>query len=195
MEIASNIHYLTVPGLASSGPKHWQTIWEKQHPDLFTRVEQDNWDLPVRTDWVEKLQIYVKSLTQPTILVAHSLGCITVAHWAKTYFSPLIKAALLVAPADAELSERLNFVEGFTPIPTIKLPFQSLTVASTNDIYASIARSEQFSNNWGSEFINIGAKGHINASSGFGAWEEGKIVLNELTNAVIKTSNNSLQLA
>jgi predicted alpha/beta hydrolase family esterase len=193
MKISSNINFLTIPGLASSGPKHWQTIWEKQHPYLFTRVEQHNWDLPVCTEWVEKLQSYIENLNQPTILVAHSLGCLTVAHWAQKYFSPFVKGALLVAPADAEYSERLNFVEGFSPIPGKPLPFESVVVASTNDIYASIERSAYFANTWGSTFLNIGDKGHINASSGFGEWTEGKVILNQFVN--ILTDPFQLQCA
>ncbi|WP_165372179.1 RBBP9/YdeN family alpha/beta hydrolase [Emticicia agri] len=186
MKLSSNINFLTIPGLASSGPKHWQTIWEKQYPYLFERVEQDNWDLPVCTAWVEKLQNYVEQLTQPTVLVAHSMGCLTVAHWSQQYYSPLVKGALLVAPADAEYSERLNFVEGFNPIPAKPLPFDSVVVASTNDIYATIERSEYFANTWGSTFLNIGAKGHINASSGFGEWKEGKVILNQFVNMLIE---------
>lgn len=193
MKTSSNINFLTIPGLASSGPRHWQTIWEKQHPYLFTRVEQDNWDLPVRDEWVEKLQIYIENLKEPTILVAHSMGCLTVVHWAQKYFSPLVKGALLVAPADAEYSERLNFVEGFNPIPDKALPFESVLIASTNDIYASIERSEYFADVWGSTFLNIGAKGHINASSGFGEWEEGKIILNQFANTL--TDSFQLQCA
>lgn len=182
MNLSSNINFLTIPGLASSGAKHWQTIWEKQHPYLFNRVEQDNWDLPVLSAWVEKLQSYIENLRQPTVLVAHSLGCLTVAHWAQQYDSPLVKGALLVAPADAEYAERLSFVEGFNPIPVTALPFESVVVASTNDIYASIERSEYFANNWGSTFLNIGAQGHINASSGFGEWKEGKVILDRFVN-------------
>lgn len=175
-----SVHFLTVPGLASSGPQHWQTIWENQYPHLFTRVEQENWDWPVKNDWVEKLQESISVLTSPTILVAHSLGCITVAHWANEYASANIAGALLVAPADAELSKRLNFVIGFTPIPVRQFSFRSIVVASTNDIYATISRSKMFASNWGSEFVNIGKKGHINAVSGLNDWAEGKEILERL---------------
>jgi len=175
--------FLTVPGLAGSGPQHWQTIWETQHPDSFTRIEQDNWDWPVKTDWVARLQEVISELTEPSILVAHSLGCITVVHWAAQFSSPWIEGALLVAPADAELSKRLNFVEGFTPIPAIPLNFKSIVVASTNDIYASIKRSQVFAEAWGSEFINLGKKGHINAVSGLNDWQEGKTILKQLVSS------------
>lgn len=168
-----NIRILTVPGLASSGPKHWQTLWEKKYPKVFSRVEQQNWDLPDCETWVEKLNSEIQNDEKPTYLVAHSLGCITVAHWAKRYYNPNIIGAFLVAPADAEKSKNLNFVTGFNPIPTKRLPFESILIASTNDIYTSIDRSKEFAEAWGSEFINIGKKGHINASSSIGFWEEG----------------------
>jgi len=176
-----SVHFLTVPGLASSGPNHWQTIWETQYPQFFTRSEQINWDWPVKDEWVSRLQENIRKITEPTVLVAHSLGCITVAHWAQEYTSEFIKGALLVAPADAELSKRLNFVVGFTPIPVKKLPFPSIVVASNNDIYANIGRSELFAGNWESEFINIGRKGHINAVSKLHDWPEGKLILQRLS--------------
>jgi predicted alpha/beta hydrolase family esterase len=173
--------FLTIPGLASSGPNHWQTIWETQYPHLFTRTEQDNWDWPEKDKWVPRLQETISKLTEPTVLVAHSLGCITVAHWAQEFQSDHVVGALLVAPADAELSKRLNFVVGFRPIPTKPLPFKSIVVASTNDIYASISRSEHFAKTWGSEFVNVGKKGHINAVSNLEDWPSGKQILQRLS--------------
>jgi predicted alpha/beta hydrolase family esterase len=172
--------FLTVPGLASSGPNHWQTIWEMQSPTLFTRVQQVNWDWPVKDEWVVKLEEDIRRLREPTVLVAHSLGCITVAHWAREYSSPMIKGALLVAPADAELSKRLAFVVGFRPIPNMRFSFKSIVVASTNDMYAELERSRKFANDWGSEFINVGNQGHINAVSGLGDWPQGKAILKTL---------------
>lgn len=175
------MHFLTVPGLASSGPQHWQTIWEKQYPHRFSRVQQQNWDWPIKEDWVTQLQIQINNLTGPTVLIGHSLGCITIAHWAQQFNSAHIKGALLVAPADAEMSKRLNFVVGFTPIPVKPFDFKSVVVASTNDMYATITRSKAFAGNWGSDFINVGRKGHINAVSGLEDWEEGKEILESLS--------------
>ncbi|WP_109740956.1 RBBP9/YdeN family alpha/beta hydrolase [Arcicella aurantiaca] len=166
--------FLVVPGLGSSGINHWQTLWEKQYSNNFKRVEQNNWDLPVCDVWIKKLSEEVNKLTKPTYLVAHSLGCLTVVHWANNYFSEKIKGAFLVAPADAESSRRLSFLDGFSPIPKEKLPFESIVIASTTDQYATIDRSAEFANAWGSQFINIGKKGHINANSNIGIWEEGQ---------------------
>jgi predicted alpha/beta hydrolase family esterase len=174
-------NFLTVPGLGSSGLAHWQSLWEKQYPEMFHRVEQINWDLPVCQEWVEKLDEEVRNLTKSTYLIAHSLGCLTVVHWAEKYNSKKIRGAFLVAPPDVENSKRLSFIEGFSPIPTGKLPFESVVIASTTDQYASIERANQFAQTWGSTFINIGKKGHINATSNLGHWEEGQELLKNFT--------------
>lgn len=177
-----NIKFLTVPGLGSSGLTHWQSLWEKESPERFKRIEQSSWDLPVRDLWVQHIAKEIQKLDAPTYLIAHSLGCMAVVHWANQYDSDKIKGAFLVAPADVEMSKRLSFLEGFNPIPRTKLPFESIVIASINDQYASIERSEEFANAWGSKFINIGRKGHINASSNLGNWEEGLGLLRNFIN-------------
>tara|TARA_R110002124_G_scaffold26678_1_gene95913 strand:- start:1509 stop:2060 length:552 start_codon:yes stop_codon:yes gene_type:complete len=176
-----SVPFLTLPGLACSGPNHWQSIWEQQHPELFHRVEQENWDWPVKEDWVLRLQQEVSKLTEPAYLVAHSMGCITAVHWAQQFTSDNIQGAFLVAPADTDESKRLNFVVGFRPIPLVKLPFKSIVIASSNDIYASFDRSQYFAEKWGSEFVDIGKKGHINAVSGLGDWQFGKTILSNFS--------------
>ncbi len=95
---------LTVPGLAGSGPDHWQTLWERKFPTTFRRVEQENWDLPDCETWVEKLNDEIQKTDKPTYLVAHSLGCITVVHWANQFVNRNILGALLVAPADRQFT-------------------------------------------------------------------------------------------
>lgn len=174
--------YLTVPGVTNSSPQHWQSLWEKEFPDRFRRIEQEEWDASVCADWIEKIESDVKEANpESVVLVAHSLGCTAVAHWARK-FGTKIKGAFLVAPSDCE-AETYNFdTKGFAPIPLEKLPFKSLVVASTNDEYISIERAKQFANAWGSEFIKVGAKGHINAGAGFGRWDEGLEILKRLKN-------------
>ena len=46
-------------------------------------------------------------------------------------------------------------------------------VASTTDEWTTLARVRQFAEAWGSELLDIGAAGHINAASGYGAWPAG----------------------
>jgi len=171
--------YLIIPGYKNSGPEHWQTLWQKQYPLQFTRVEQYNWSAPVKEDWIGRINEYVEKLSEPAIIVAHSLGCIAVAHWAIHHQSDNIVGALLVAPADVNnTSNRL--LQNFAPVPLNKFPFKSIVVASTNDPHVSTYDAAIFAANWGSRFVCIGEKGHINAASELNDWKEGLTLLNSL---------------
>jgi uncharacterized protein len=173
--------YLTVPGVTNSSPQHWQSLWEKEFPEKFRRIEQAEWNAPVCDDWTATIEAEVQQEESPerVVLVAHSLGCTAVVQWAKR-FGTRIKGAFLVAPSDCE-AETYNFdTKGFAPIPLEKLPFPSLVIASTNDEYISLPRATQFADAWGSELINVGAKGHINLGAGFGEWNDGLVLLKKL---------------
>jgi len=173
-----NSTILIVPGLGSSGPEHWQSIWQNRFG--FKRVEQQDWKTPVCADWIEKIQNDVQKYNPAeVILVAHSLACGAVAHWANRY-KIKIKGALLVAPADPEAVSFPPEPTGFSPIPLNKLPFRSIIVISTTDPFASVGRAELFAESWGSELVNIGDAGHINISSGFGEWDAGLDILKQL---------------
>jgi uncharacterized protein len=177
MTFQSNI--LILPGLGSSGAQHWQTLWEKQFPN-FVRVEQEDWETPRRADWVATLHKKILEFPASTVLlVGHSLACTLVAYWAQQYQYP-IKGALLVAPSDTEADTYPAGTEGFTPVPTDKLSFPSIVVASTNDFYVALERAIFFANAWGSELVNIGEAGHINVASGFGQWDFGLELLKRL---------------
>lgn len=162
---------LILPGIGNSGPDHWQSIWEQAHPG-FVRVQQRDWDNPVCADWVAAIEQAAKAAGPDVVLVAHSLACLAVAHWAAKPHAP-IKAALLVAVPDAT---GLNFPReavGFSVTPTRPFSFSSTVVISSDDPYGSPAHSERLATAWGSRVVHVGNCGHINASSGLGAWEAG----------------------
>ena len=97
-EVALRI--LMVPGYMGSGPEHWQRQWERADPAI-ERVEQEDWARPERSAWVSRLDEYLGDDPHDTILVAHSLGCSTVAAWAaQKNAGSSVAGALLVAPAD-----------------------------------------------------------------------------------------------
>ena len=172
--------YLIVPGVTNSSENHWQSRWEREYPDRFRRIQQAEWDKPVCSDWIAKIETDVQAVgPENIVLVAHSLGCPTVAHWAKT-FGTKIKGAFLVAPSDCEAETYTFDTKGFAPIPLERLPFPSMVVASTNDEYITLERAVQFADAWGSELINVGEKGHINPGAGFGEWNEGLELLKRL---------------
>lgn len=165
------INYFTVPGLGGSGAEHWQTWFEKTQQHI-TRIEQHNWDSPDIDQWVENLEEVI-SAYQPdsVVLAAHSLGCLTVAEWARRYRKK-IKGALLVAPPDVDVVRKeLHILTNHNPITPINFP--TIVVSSTNDPWAAINTAEDYAQKWGSKFINIGQAGHINAASGHYSWQQG----------------------
>ncbi|RPD47003.1 alpha/beta hydrolase [Hymenobacter sediminis] len=168
---------LTVPGLGSSGSEHWQTYWEQHYG--YQRVQQRDWDNPICEDWVQNLEAAVAAAGSGVVLVAHSLACATIVHWAQTT-QHQIKAALLVAPADVDRPDFPPEVTGFAPMPLVRLPFASVVVASTNDEYVTLVRAQQFAEAWGSRLVNVGALGHINSESGLRLWPQGHTLLQEL---------------
>ena len=61
---------LVLPGWQGSGPSHWQSLWELRHG--YRRVEQHDWDRPLRGDWIARLEDVVLGCDEPAVLVASS---------------------------------------------------------------------------------------------------------------------------
>jgi len=172
---------LLVPGLGGSGPKHWQSRWQQSRPGC-SFVKQNNWNLPDCQAWLTGLDAAIRACPTPPIVVAHSLGCALVAHWAAhTTTDTLIQGALLVAPADVDSDLHTPpETKVFAPMPMTRLAFPATVVASTTDSYVDVQRAQVFATAWGAEFVNIGAHGHINADSRLDDWDEGWRLLDDL---------------
>lgn len=169
-------NYIIIPGLGNSGPEHWQSYFEKSGSN-FTRINQKEWDKPDCNDWVETIDNRLSRYDlNSVILIGHSLGCVTIAHWAKRY-KKNVKGAMLVAPSDLESPLYTFPAKGFDPIPLERLNFKTIVVASTDDPWVTIERAKFFATCWDSKYIEIGAAGHINTASGFGPWERGLDIL------------------
>lgn len=173
---------LLVPPWENAGAEHWMSIWQQKYPS-FLRVEQRDWMKPKRAEWVAMLDRYISEQTKSLILVAHSLGTMTLAHWANE-FSRRIAGAFLVAPPDVERADTPPEIKNFAPVPLSKFKFPSLVIASENDNYISIDRARFFAGAWGSHFIKIGKAGHINAKSGHGKWSQGEQILREFVEQI-----------
>jgi predicted alpha/beta hydrolase family esterase len=173
-------HLLIIPGLGDSGEKHWQSFWLQKFSNS-TKVIQDNWDEPQLEEWLDRLDENIQKLEEPTILVAHSLAVSLVMHWLSQNNNQNIVGAMLVAPADVDSSEHTpDFLRHFCPIPTQAVPFPSLVIGTENDTYMSFERAKELANYWGSDFINVGQKGHVNSDSNLEYWEEGQNYLQQL---------------
>ena len=175
---------LTLPGWHGSGPAHWQGRWEALHG--CQRVEQHDWERPLRGDWTARLQEVIVDDARPALLVAHSLGCVLAAWWAAHSPSAArVAGALLVAPPDVERDDLRARLHGWAPMPRARLPFPSLVVASSDDSFADPARACQWAAGWGSDFVKLGPRGHLNAESALGDWDEGWALLRALAGSAI----------
>jgi len=173
---------LTIPGLNNSGPDHWQSLWEETRGDC-ERVDLGSWASPNRNAWVTRLDAAIRAANGPVILAAHSLGCMAVAWWgalqSQAYGWP-VTGALLVAPPDCDRMETPEMIGGFGPTPRAPLPFPSILVASRDDPYIFFERAHSIGKYWGSEFVDAGHAGHINAASGLGGSRFGQGLLERL---------------
>jgi predicted alpha/beta hydrolase family esterase len=173
---------LILPGLHDSGPDHWQTRWLTARDDC-ARVELGRWSQPSATLWISRLDRAIARTPGPVILVAHSLACHAVVWWAAdASLARLekVRGALLVAPPDVDRPDVVPELLPFAPTATGRLPFRSVLAASRDDDYASFARLAWMAQGWGSELVDFGRQGHLNAESRLGDWIEGQALLRGL---------------
>jgi predicted alpha/beta hydrolase family esterase len=171
---------LLVPGIGNSGPGHWQSLWQAKHSDV-ARVIQRDWDHPVCDEWVETLDHAVGQAAAPPILVAHSLGCLTVAHWAARSDRPCF-AILLVAVPDPSGSAFPKVAIGFATVPLALRKYRVTVISSDDDSYATTTYTEEQVAAWGAQHVRLSQRGHINAASGLDDWADGWAIVNHWRN-------------
>jgi len=174
--------FIMLPGIGGSGEDHWQTLWERSHPSM-KRFTPPDWDKPELSEWRRALQDAIDAADPPVILVAHSLACLLVAHWAIESRST-VAGAFLVSVPDPEASAFPSAASSFKGVPSTSLPFPSVIIASTNDPYGSIDYMQKRAREWNSELVNIGKHGHINGSSNLAEWSEGKSLLRDFVDGL-----------
>ena len=70
------IHTIIVPGVGGSDYDHWQSKLQRELMSC-SRVQQQDWNLPILKDWIAQFVATVVNATQPVQIVAHSFGCLT----------------------------------------------------------------------------------------------------------------------
>lgn len=172
---------LMVPGLHNASPFHWMSRWQ-DNMSTARRVEQDDWDRPQRETWTNRLIDAVDAADKPVLLIAHSVGVLTVVHAAPA-IAPKIAGAFLVGPSDWERPElKGKFGDhGFDPVPRTPLGFPGLLLASSNDPTCNIMKAEAWARDWDVRFGNAGEAGHFEPESGHGPWPEGLMALARFT--------------
>lgn len=157
---------LLAPGLHDSGPEHWQSRWQRQFA-AAERVQQSHWDQPDLARWAAGVDRVRRRDRRPTLIVAHSFGTLaTVLSVARD--PAAVAGVLLVAPADPDKFGLAG------QLPRTPLPCPSILIASSNDPWMTAAKAAQWAGQWGCDYVNGGALGHINAESGLGDWPFGQ---------------------
>jgi hypothetical protein len=153
---------LVVPGLHDSGAAHWQTWLQSLHPGAV-RVRQRDWATPDADRWAARLIAAIeRSGPGPWLVAAHSFGVVATLRALALQPDLPLAAVLLVAPADPDkwgLGELL---------PPGRLPMPSTLLASETDPWLRLAKARHWAQRWGSQLVNLGDAGHINAEAGFG---------------------------
>ncbi|CCH34925.1 hypothetical protein BN6_77040 [Saccharothrix espanaensis DSM 44229] len=183
---------LFVDGWFGPDPGDWQELWSRDLPGS-ARVVQDDWNTPERGAWVRRLDEAVAGCAEPPVLVAHSLGVLTVAHWAAgaqaantravdtrtAVGGRVVRGALLVTPADVEHNPD-PAIRGFAPLPTATLPFPAVLAASSTDRWMTPERAKHFADAWGARLVDLGEVGHLTVAEGPGTWPQGRDLLDSL---------------
>jgi predicted alpha/beta hydrolase family esterase len=140
---------------------------------------------------VRAIERTAREIDGPVIVVAHSGGVITVAHWAEQTRCH-VHGALLAVPPDFERPTPPGFpttfalrAGGWLPVPREPLPFPSIVAASRNDPLAAYDRVNELASAWGSRLVDLGEVGHLNPASGFGEWPRALSLIDELASDVV----------
>ncbi len=166
---------LIVPGLRDQSEEHWQTRLAARLSRVRTVPPMGRQDLDCGARCAA-IETEAQAIKGDIVLVAHSGGAITVAHWAKAT-RRRVAGALLATPPDFQTPMPAGYptmgeleYAGWLPVPWDPLPFPSLVAASRNDPLAAYDRVAEMAADWGSTLVDLGAVGHLNPASGFGDW-------------------------
>ena len=176
----------------NSEPTHWQSLWEAQYG--YERVQQHEWDQPLRGDWLTQLEEAVLSLAadQQALLAAHSLGCHLVAAWAAiSRHTHRVAGALLVAPPDVGQADFPAALHSWCQLVLAPLPFAATCVLSDNDPFGRLDAGQRLSKAWGADCVVLPGAGHINGDSGLGVWPGGHEMLLKLKQSAPETAGNT----
>jgi hypothetical protein len=186
---ADRFTVLIVPGLRDAVDDHWQTLLQRDLRKAARPVAsvlpmgRENLSCSARVAEIERT---AQSIEGPIVVVAHSGGCIMLAHWARRT-QRAVRSALLATPPDFEkpMPEGYPTMEalragGWLPVPRKALPFPSIVAASRNDPLGRFSRVTALASDWGSEVVDLGHAGHLNPASGYGQWAKAESLIARL---------------
>ncbi|MCD6259392.1 MAG: alpha/beta hydrolase [Helicobacteraceae bacterium] len=179
--------YLLLHGWGGSDFPHWQSwLASELAKDYgcvsFLRFSDP--DMPRLDQWSEELQEHLAEF-KPDVIICHSLANTLWFHLCNTNPPKEIQKLFLVAPP--RIDSKIEELSSFFPItlPKDLCAKETLLITSTNDPYLSTDEANKMQEALDVEMKVILNGGHINADSGFGAWEW---ILHECKNPIQGTS-------
>jgi predicted alpha/beta hydrolase family esterase len=163
--------FFFLAGIGNSEPDHWQSLF-RARVERGVWVEHEDWRNPRCDAWLRDLERAWSRHEGQKIVVAHSLGCLLFAEWCTRRKVEGVRAMLVAVP-DVESPAFPREAEGFRSAFALRVPRGSRMVASRDDRYATYAYACDVARHWDIELVDAGAKGHINACSYLGTWEDG----------------------
>jgi uncharacterized protein len=174
-------HLVIVPGIGGSGADHWQSIWQAERGSSASRISPSSWDEPDLDDWCEAIDRAVTPHPAGVVLVAHSLGCLAVAHWVARRQRDVAGLFLVAPPDQAGPNFPADAAPTFTRLTAVPLEVPGLMVISDNDPYCTAAAALRLAADWKLACVSAGAAGHLNGASGVGRWSFGQALLTAFT--------------
>lgn len=168
---------VTVPGIGGSGPRHWQSMWEQEPDFTGTRFAPSSWDRPEAVDWLEAVSRAVQELGPDVVVVAHSLGCLPVAHLAGR--SLACRGIVLVAPPDVHGPAFPAAAVGFAELAAAPSTVPALLISSTDDPYCTPTVAARLAARWQADHVDVGPYRHLNEASDLGSWERGRALVQD----------------
>jgi uncharacterized protein len=172
---SSETDILALPSLGPLSPEHWLARLEHRLSSARLVPVAEHADLPVA---IRQVRAAVLAAHRPVVFVAHGVGAVLVAHVMAELQQQAqphgVRGAFLVAaPSAAWLATQSSIHRGYADVPRAPLPFPSLLVASSDDAQASLEDAADMAMAWGSQLVEAGPAGSIDAASGHGPWPEG----------------------
>jgi hypothetical protein len=190
---------LIVPGLRDHVAEHWQTLLAARLPGAHSvpPMGREALDCAARVVAIEQA---MSAIDGPVVIVAHSGGCLAVAHWAaQTRQAQRVRGALLAVPPDFDTPLPAGYpaidalrAAGWFPVPRQPLPFPSLVATSQNDPLAALHRVQALASDWGSQTVDLGAVGHLNPASGYGEWPQAMALIAALDGGSVQATGRAL---
>jgi predicted alpha/beta hydrolase family esterase len=168
--------YLILHGYQASGPGHWQTWLAGRlrsgeatvaYPDL------PDADAPQLATWLEALDGELAALSEPPVVLCHSLACLLWLHHAAGGGKPASRV-LLAAPPSRDGAP--DVLASFFPPPldaaalAASAPDGARIVCSDDDPYCPEGAVDLYARPLGVAADVLSGRGHLNPDAGLGPW-------------------------